>query len=133
MGNIRNPASPHFSPELFSGGEEIRDNKAEGKPNEMRVYADYAAPNSDFFGKEREGYLAGRIESRRAWFERVKRARIAGERKRWERRAARWRRPKPAEKEAETKPEAKEIEKAGVPPAILFSGAKPPSWLPERF
>lgn len=63
--------------------------------------------------------MSKRIDRRKAWLERVKQARIVRERKRWERRTARWSKPKPAEGKAEAKPEAKKEEKTEVPPALF--------------
>lgn len=63
--------------------------------------------------------MGERIDRRKAWLERVKLARVARARRRWEYRTARWKRPKPAERKAEVKPEAKKEEREGIPPALF--------------
>lgn len=83
-----------------------------------------------------KNYLGKRIDKRKAWLERVKEARIARERKLWERRAAKWGRRKPTVEEAprEVPPQEEAPKEEALREEPLKqkpSEAMPPALFPE--
>lgn len=62
-----------------------------------------------------KNYLSERIDRRKAWLERVKEARIARERKLWERRAAKWGRKPTVEEAPREVPSEEEAPEEKVP------------------